>query len=214
MARQRQRLTPDLRRRRATRNPRKSFLIFCEGANTEPGYFKAIRRRYIRALIDIEIISGVGVPMTIVDLAREEIKLRRGNKEGSWEMRDEIWVVFDRNEHQRFDEAVQLCRDNKIFVARSNPCFELWLILHINGYDRPCDRHQIQDALANVRPEYEKRKSKILNFDNLIENIEHAEERATKQLARRANEGSPFGNPSTTVGELTKRIRLAGSTDL
>ena len=29
------------------------------------------------------------------------------------------------------------------------------------------------------------------------------------QLRRRENEGSPYGNPSTTVGRLTREIRAA-----
>ncbi len=46
---------------------------------------------------------------------------------------DEFWCVFDvewpRN-HPGLKEAIEQARQNGIQLAVSNPCFELWLILH------------------------------------------------------------------------------------
>lgn len=184
-------------------------MIFCEGQKTEPGYLRSIKRSYGRTLIEVEIVEGVGTPMTIAKKAKEEIESQRGTSKNHYERNDEVWVVFDRDEHPHFTEAVQICQDAGIEVARSNPCFELWLMLHIQEFDGPRDRHQMQAALANVRQDYDKSGSKELDFDDLIGSLEEAEDRAEKQLLRRQDEGSPFDNPSTTVGELTKSIRNA-----
>ena len=149
--------------------------------------------------------------MTITAKAKEEIRSLRGKNKNHYEKNDEVWVVFDKDEHPRFEDAVQMCEAVGIGVARSNPCFELWLILHEQEFDGPCDRHQMQAALARVRPDYDRQGSKELNFDDLIENIEQAERRAERQLVRRLEEGAPYENPSTTVGKLTRSIRNAHS---
>ena len=74
-------------------------------------------------------------------------------RKNSFEKNDEVWAVFDRDEHPKFDEAVSLCESNGLGVARSNPCFELWLILHERDYDRPDHRDAVQRELKNLRPE-------------------------------------------------------------
>ncbi|MGH3940412.1 MAG: RloB family protein, partial [Pseudonocardiaceae bacterium] len=43
------------------------------------------------------------------------------------------WCVFDvewPKNHPNLKQAIQLARDHNIRLAISNPCFELWLILH------------------------------------------------------------------------------------
>jgi len=50
---------------------------------------------------------------------------------------DEFWCVFDvewpRNRPGLID-AIERARQNNIRLAVSNPCFELWLILHYKNY--------------------------------------------------------------------------------
>ena len=50
---------------------------------------------------------------------------------------DEFWCVFDvewpRN-HPGLGEAIKQARENQIRLAVSNPCFELWLILHFQDH--------------------------------------------------------------------------------
>ena len=123
-----------------------------------------------------------------------------------------VWGVFDRDEHPRFNEAVELCRNHGIGVGRSNPCFELWLILHERDYDQSDDRHRVQAELRRLRPEYEIDGAKTPDCDDLIRRVEDAERRGEEQLRRREVEDNAFGNPSTTVGELTTAIRQAART--
>lgn len=151
--------------------------------------------------------------MTVAERAVEEAGTRkRGRaKPDPFEEGDRVWAVFDRDEHPRFDEAVALCREHDIGVARSNPCFEIWLILHEGEYNRPCSRVEAQKELASLRPEYDRRAAKTVDCDGLARRVEEAEERAEAQLRCRTKEGIPFGNPSTTVGRLTREIRKAAA---
>ena len=212
--RREKRSVPGLKRRAARLEPRRRFILFLEGRKTEPTYFDALKRACRSTLIDIEPHPGVGVPYTIaekaVERARELGLTRRSRRRrDSFEVHDEVWAVFDRDEHPRFNEAVELCRKHGIGIGRSDPCFELWLILHEQDYDRPDGRHAVQAELKRLRPEYEIEGAKTPDCEDLIWRVEDAERRSYEQLRRREEEDNAFGNPSTTVGRLTTAIRQA-----
>ena len=63
------RILPKLKRRRYSREPKRRFFVFCEGAKTEPSYLAAIKRAYAGALIAVETIAAAGVPYTIAKSA-------------------------------------------------------------------------------------------------------------------------------------------------
>ena len=118
-----------------------------------------------------------GVPYTIAEKAIERAKAlgltpKSRRKKESYEKRDEVWAVFDRDDHPRFDEAVVKCEEQNVGVGRSNPCFELWLILHEQDYDKPNGRHAMQKALAKLRKEYDPDGSKTPNCDDLVKRVE------------------------------------------
>jgi hypothetical protein len=156
----------------------------------------------------------VGVPYTIAERASERARelglspVRRRRRD-SYEEKDEIWAVFDRDKHPRINDAVKLCERHHVGVARSNPCFEIWLILHETDYDRPDSSRAVQGHLRSLRPEYDPSSRKLLDCGELVARIEAAEQRAEAQLARREAEGAPYGPPSTTVFLLTRAIRGA-----
>ena len=202
------RRTPGLKRRNPRREPKRRFVLFCEGARTEPAYFNAIKRSCGSTLIAVEIVGAAGVPMTIAKKAIEEAKRRR-RKRDSFEEDDEIWAVFDRDQHPDFKNAVKQCEQHDIGVARSDPCFELWLILHERDYGRPCDRREVQRELERLHPEYDGGGSKTPDCADMVHRVEEAEKRAEAQLHLRKEQGAPFGNPSTTVFRLTRAIRDA-----
>lgn len=203
------RRSESLRRRSARRQPRRRFTLFCEGEKTEPAYFDALQKLYADALIRIHIRPAAGVPMTIARLASEEVAHFKKRKKDSYEENDEIWAVFDRDAHPGFKEAVEQCQRAGVKVARSNPCFELWLILHYCDYNAPAGRHKAQRHLSRVCTSYSHKDGKGIDGTPLMEAIELAEERASRQLQARTNEGDELGEPSTTVGYLTAAVRAA-----
>ena len=208
------RRTGRIGRRGPRREAKARFVLFCEGRNTEPAYFAAIKKVWTGALISVESRRGVGVPITIaqsaVEFARSEGLTRRARRRRNlFEEGDEVWAVFDRDEHERYEEAIGLCETNGIRVARSNPCFEVWLILHERDFDRPDDRHEVQRKLQRLRPEYNAARAKVPDCEEMVVRVMDAEERGEVLHRRREDEGAPHGRPSTTVGNLTRAIRRA-----
>ena len=82
-----------------SRNLRQRILIVCEGAKTEPNYFKGFRVN--RTIYEIDI-RGIGY--NTASLVREAISLK---KESDY---DQIWCVFDRDSFppQDFNAALKL----------------------------------------------------------------------------------------------------------
>ena len=201
-----------LKRKRDERPPRRLFVLFCEGAKTEPDYFKALERTLDYDRVQIKPVPGVGVPLTIAKTAVEwaagaGLAKRRNRARDPYATDDQVWAVFDRDEHPRFEEAVRLCEQSGINVARSNPCFEVWLILHHEDCHRPLTPHAAQKRLGQLCPEYYPKGSKTVDAGKLIPGIDAAEARAQMHLAQREAEGMPFGPCSTTVHLLTQALR-------
>ena len=104
---------------------------------TEPEYLGDLRNRARSPLVQIEIDAAGGTPKTIVERAasrkKESQRLARKREDSSLRF-DEVWCVFDVDQHPNFAEAKDQARDNGIRLAVSNPCFELWLLLHFTDH--------------------------------------------------------------------------------
>ncbi len=196
-----------LRRRRPFRNPLPRILIVCEGTRTEPSYFNELRHTD-RIPIDLEISPG-GVPKTLVQRAVElktaaekEAKTRKDENL----LYDHVWCVFDIDEHLAVPDAKQQARDNDIELAISNPCFELWILLHFQDQRAHIDRAVVQRECAKYLPDYEKK----VPFAKLHPNYDEAVQRALDLDAWQQTRGAEGSNPSTGVHKLTERIKSFG----
>lgn len=207
------RTIPSLKRRQPNRDPKQRFVLYCEGKNTEPAYFDALKRHFCGAVVDVQTVKAAGQPMTIAENATKAATSHRRSRKNSYELQDQFWAVFDRDEHPYYEEAVKRCQQGGVGVARSNPCFEIWLILHHQDFDRPDDHHLVQRHFAGLAPEYDPKGAKQADCDALMKNIDAAERRAENQLSARQAEGAPFGAPSTTVHHLTRAIRTAAESN-
>jgi len=197
----------DLKRRDAIRDPKIRMSIVCEGKLTEPSYLRALAR-HCGTLIHVE--EAVGVPMSIVNRAISLVRKRGGEKIDSFAEGDEFWAVFDRDEHPQFENAINKAENAGVLVGYSNPCFELWLVLHYKDWDRPVGRSEIQRELRKLMPGYDPKRSKIVDFEAVKHAVRQAEARGNVLEQNRKNEGTPRGNPSTSLFKLTSRIRING----
>ncbi len=110
------------------------MLIVCEGANTEKQYFEQFAEFHHNSLVDVIVEGGKGVPFSVVqaakklrdDAASEALARRMNTSEYQ-----SVWCVFDFDEHPNPNGAKKMATDNGMEVAMSNPCFELWLLLHL-----------------------------------------------------------------------------------
>jgi len=123
---------------------------------------------------------------------------------------DQVWAVFDRDEHPEVARAINEATAAGISVGYSNPCFELWLVLHYRDHDAPVRRDQIQRVLRSLMPGYNPRGSKEITFAEICDAVEAAETRAEAMDVRRVRERNLRGNPSSTVYKLTREIRKHG----
>lgn len=189
------------------------FHIFSEGKNTEPDYFLALGKIIDSSRVKIKCYGPNGVPKSVaeaaINFARKNglIKGRRSGKINSFEERDEVWAVFDRDLHPSYGDAKQMCSGAKISVGYSDPCFELWLNLHFEDSDAPCTHHQAIDRTKKLLVGYDPDSGKTADFSLLINDVERAEARAERLVLNRIAEANPSGNPSTSIFELTKKIR-------
>lgn len=132
-------------RKRETRIPKaNSYLIITEGKKTEPLYFRGIVDEILRHIggnVDLyEIpridVSGVGRGTNCLIEKTDEIV----NK--AKVIYQNIWVVFDKDDFEDFDEAIQQAEERGYHVAWSNQCFEYWLYLHFNYSDAALHRKE------------------------------------------------------------------------
>ncbi len=190
-----------LRRSRATRPPKRTFLVFCEGVRTEPEYLSALRREpSIRAEAAVEIKIDMGsagsVPMTLVAAAAEA---RRRATDEEAEI-DEVWCIFDvewQRNHPELREAIDLASRSDVRVAVSNPNFELWLALHFCEHARWLDN----PAALKLRSAYDGACDKGLVPELYMPKRQAAADRAAALDVKHDSDGTlfPHNNPSSRM---------------
>ena len=85
--------------RRRNAPQRRELLVFTEGERTEDGYLVHWRRAYRdRVLVTIDEFHGT--PLSLVNHAAEAKRREtRDEKKGRGRAHDEVWCVFDNDEH-------------------------------------------------------------------------------------------------------------------
>jgi RloB-like protein len=130
-----------VQRTRGIKAPAKGILIVTEGAVTERVYFEEIKKRYALPTVELHIVGlGIGDPATLAQAALRLQKSRRvaaKNEEISYAQVadfDEIWIVFDTDlpwQQGKLKAGLEFASSKKIHCAYSTPCFEYWLLLHL-----------------------------------------------------------------------------------
>jgi hypothetical protein len=199
----------DRQRQPARRAPYKDskpvILIVTEGDVTEPEYLDGFARASEDSRVRIEVVGGAGVPRTIVESAREfkreaERRARRENDENL--RHDEVWCVFDIDQHPNIPDAKQMARDNGLELAISNPCIELWLWLHFADQPGMRHRHDLQRMMKQHVPDYEKH----VEFSDYAAGYDAAVRRASRLDADAAANNEEGRNPTTGIWRLTSSI--------
>lgn len=122
----------------------RQIAVFAEGAKTEPGYLTYWHRAH-RDRVQVIIKRGLGAPMTVVDRAVEQKRNEaRDARRGRGRASDEYWCVFDVDRHPNVGPAVEKAQANGISVAVSNPCVELWFVLHFQDQMAHIERGAVQ----------------------------------------------------------------------
>lgn len=185
---------------------RRELLVFTEGEKTEEGYLIHWWRAH-RDQVTVTIDDFHGGPLPLVDRAAAAKRAEASEeRRGRGRSHDEVWCVFDRDEHPNVPQALEKAGANGIGVALSNPCIELWFLLHFGGQTAHLERDDAQSrsktllgcektltpkALAELEARYEEARARAHKLDE-----KHA-----------GDDSSRHSNPSSNMWELIERIR-------
>jgi RloB-like protein len=192
-------------RRAPFRDPRRRILIVCEGEKTEPDYFEQFAEFHKNSLVKVELAKAQGVPLSIVRTARDlKIKAIADAKreEDDNLMFEAVWCAFDVDVHPNIPEAKLLAGEYDIELAISNPCFELWLLLHLRDSPGMLHHHDVQALLKSHVPNYDKK----VDFEVYRDGYNKAVSRAKSLDSLAASINEPGRNPTTCVYMLTETI--------
>ncbi len=197
------RKTSGFERRTDTREPRKRFILVCEGERTEPAYFKAFESPSVHV-----VTVGVGGgPKAVVIEALKQDKAEKSPKRYR-----QVWCVFDRDDTPAgdFNGAIQQANAQGLNVAYSNEAFELWYLLHFTYQDAALHRRdycfKLNEWLGRT---YEKNDRTM--YTCLLDKRDEAIKRAKKLLADHLDPQNPAAcNPATTVHLLVEELIAHG----
>lgn len=210
MRKKEERKNASLRRRQQSRQPYDLVLIVCEGAKTEPDYFKALRNELRLSSTNICICGKEcgSAPNSVVEHALQAFQQKPDY--------DRVFCVFDKDRHETYKIALDKIRTIKfrgrtlIEAITSVPCFEFWLLLHFEdsahyyvaaGKNSACD--QVMRDLRKHLPNYEKGDSDIFNQTYPL--VDQALKRA--ELLKKRQKEIEIDNPSTDVHNLVAYLR-------
>lgn len=201
----------------------KLYLIAAEGDKTEATYFQTIESLFKEANISsvhVEFIDRTEedktksapqhVYKTITDI--EEQLINKGYSID--EKRDELWVIIDVDEYDNRKNSLEALKQASIEkqyfnVALSNPCFEVWLILHYQDIDA---LGQVVEKNMKQRPKLCKqvlsrlRDAVFKTYTELFELTPIAIERAKKLPQCEVNKSFLEKNICTDVYLLLKKL--------
>ncbi|MBI0584650.1 MAG: RloB domain-containing protein [Methanomassiliicoccus sp.] len=165
------------RRRKEQGRARKKLLyIVCEGKKTEPIYFNNFRTPEC----DFNIVITTDGKKNATGLVSKAVEIIDCGPYDA-DYGDKIWCVFDvdQNSDEELDKASKIALDKGIFIALSNPCFEIWYLVHfihcssrISSYDLLIKLdthikgyHKTMDVFEQVEPKTPTavKNAKILN---------------------------------------------------
>lgn len=196
----------NLKRRTGVRSPQKKLVVFCEGTVTEKKYIGGIRSDLRAGWL--EATPAGGNPLNIVECAIAETQSRRQIERLPRSVHDQVWCMFDveaPTPHPNLREAMTLAENNGIQCAVSNPCFELWAILHDRYQRGYMTTAEACSALEAILPDYSRGK-KVIPYASLKDRYEKAKERAQGLDAIHDETQSATRNPSSSVWRLVDAI--------
>lgn len=123
-----------MRERREAFRDARLIVIASEGKDTERIYFKALAKEYTNPRVHVHILERSEDEQN--NSNPEHVLKQLNDYKSQYELEDddELWLVVDKD---RWTEAMlsrvatECSQDVAMHMALSNPCFELWLLLHL-----------------------------------------------------------------------------------
>ncbi len=204
---------------RKSRQLKQTIYIVCEGTNTEPNYFEAIREQPdVFEKYAIKVYPSEEDQIKASKKEGESIKTDAVNlvKEAKKEINnyDEVWAVFDKDGYTKHEKAFDDADKHGIKLGFSSIAFEHWILLHYEQNRTAFPKSQnVIDYLeqAGYFTGYSK-KADISIYPRLkdltqtaIENAAWLRMEMAKNIAACDNKIYEL-NPYTTVDELVMKL--------
>ncbi len=185
--------------------PKKRIFIATEGV-TEYKYFNRLKRELRAGNIDVLKSTSKTSP----DKVLQRLKKYKP-KDGDIRTVDDLWLVIDKDDYDL--NAIFSAADRRRFLfADSNPCFEIWLIMHCKALHQipglegsaalgGCDK-VIDELRKRIEPNYQKTNYKVSCY---IERRETAIKNAEK--TDRERHAAWMNDVGTRVYKLADSIR-------
>jgi len=198
------------------------LLIVCEDEKTEKHYFEQFKVLFPERTIYQRTIGTGFDPQGVVERALEE---RQALQEEAGKEVDKTWVVFDKDDadisdgkRARYETAFTLAIANKVNLADSNECFEIWLLLHLRDVpmSAPIPRqavYQMIEEAVRLHPNYGgygyiHGNTEILDILTNIGDEQLAIQRAKALIAHHQQRPRIECNPSTQAHLLVEDLRV------
>lgn len=199
------------RSRRRQREVFKKVLIVCEGKETEINYFnnfkQELRNNNIKVIpVHLDHTNADGIVNDAID------KMKDPGNPVSIDEGDSVWCVFDsdKNSIEQLGRAIGLANQHKIKIAFSNPCFEVWYLIHFQYSTAPLANCNAVIAKFKDIPElqnYEKTRCIYQSLKALQETaITNADNLITFHKGLNHQQLSKDSDPSTGVHKLVKYL--------
>lgn len=205
-------------------NPGDSFLIVTEGTVTEPTYFELLRNDLQLGPVAIRIEPGDHsdprhVIKTAGRMVSELAKLKKKGRLSNAEIEsyDHVWAVIDTDVAVRngiWNDVTALAGGRRVKLAHSTPCFEFWLLLHLE-YTTRADLIKGDDAKSALKSALGSDYSTNKNIAGaaMTELIDRWPEAVVngERVRQHHEEGGtpPPGNPSTEVCALVRALNYS-----
>ncbi|WP_103562460.1 RloB family protein [Actinomadura rubteroloni] len=183
--------------------PKRKIYIYHEGEQSEKGYFRGLCSSVRSPNIKILVSPARGNPLSMVEYAIDSTYRVSG---GDIQEQDEIWCVFDIEApipQPKIAEAVDLAMRKGVRLVISNPCFEIWLLLHFSEHNAYLTTNSAYRKLRLHLPNYDKH----VDYVTFSSNYVIAKDRA-KILDRRHQDTGDIvkKNPWSNVWELVDHL--------
>lgn len=192
--------------RERSRVLRREILAFTEGESTEDGYLVHWRREFRdRVLVTVDTFHGG--PLQLVERAIDSKRSEASEeRRGRGRAHDEIWCVFDRDAHPNVPQAIEKAGAHGINIVISNPCIELWFMLHFEDQTGHLERGHAQRRSRDLLGCAKSLTPTALK--ELSGRYSDAKRRARLLDEKHLGDGSSQrSNPSSNMWQLVDRIR-------
>lgn len=123
-----------MRERREAFRDARLIVIASEGKDTERIYFTALAKEYTNPRVHVHILERSENEQN--NSSPEHVLKQLNDYKSQYELEadDELWLVVDKDqwEDKMLSRVATECAlEVSMHMALSNPCFELWLLLHL-----------------------------------------------------------------------------------